>query len=122
MKYEKKSMIPEWRIYILLLLVIFLLAVPAGGGAQEGSPGPDQMQAPPEFNLDEEEVSQMVERHFSDFGPVDFIDEDRIVIGDLTYPIAPGASLSGIHEDDFVGIVLDGAGRVVEVKPVQRPE
>ena len=122
MKYDKTSMIPGWRIYILLLLVILLLALPSGGGAEDGGPGPDKMQAPPEFNVDDEDVSRMVKRHFSDFGPVDFINEDRIVIGDLTYPLSPDASISGIDEDDFVGIVLNGAGRVVEVKPVQRPE
>jgi hypothetical protein len=72
-----------------------------------------KIKPPPEFNAGKILKSGNVEDFFDVVGEVTLIEDDRIVVGDLGFTIAPGVSTAGIRQWSPVGLRLNKAGEVV---------
>jgi len=101
--------------------VAMLFILPNWGYAESDRVKIDKIQPPPEFDFDERQISYILNRRFNDFGFIDSFNEERIVVGDVEYKMAPNASLSSVNEGNFVGVQLNDSGRVVGVERLQGP-
>lgn len=109
---------------LLLMVVVFatgVLFVPSGlAREEEGIPAIEPIQPVPGFNSEEIDFSEMAERYFHITGTLDYKFDDRIVVGDRNLKVAKNVSVSRIRVGAYVGVRLDDAGKVIEVKRIKR--
>ncbi len=81
----------------------------------------DTIQPAPDFDSDEIDFSDAVNRTFDLKGTLDAVykDEDRIVVGDINVPLGDKISLSSVSKGDYVGVQLDRAGKAVQIHRLQ---
>jgi len=111
-------------VHFLGILALFLavcVAVPVSSTADDSvNIQLEKLESPPEIDFDEMSVDDTLERNFHLFGIVDFVNKNRIVIGDAGFELSPDTSLKGVKEGAPVGVVLDAARRVVVVEPIEK--
>ncbi|MGB9499059.1 MAG: hypothetical protein ACKVE4_04775 [Dissulfuribacterales bacterium] len=72
----------------------------------------NKIQPPPEFDAGRIIKSGNAEDFFDVVGEVNLIEDERIVVGDLEFKIAPGVHMSGIKRWSHVGLRFNKAGEV----------
>ncbi|MFW5958154.1 MAG: hypothetical protein ACOCQ0_03255 [Desulfosalsimonas sp.] len=105
-----------------ILAVFLIIAVP--GFAQNNDKPEEIRKIPrnPSFSIEKIDNSGTDKRRFNIFGEVNFLNKERIVIDDVAHSIAPGAYISGIREDDYVGIDFNSNGKVVAVQRFEKKQ
>jgi hypothetical protein len=88
--------------------------------SETGAGGIRPIESAPGFDAREVDVKSMAERYFDFIGNVDIKLDDRIVIDDGNFYIAPGKSVSNISQGDKVGIRVNGSGEVIEARRLQK--
>ena len=122
MRPNKNTKSLAWTLPFLFVFVTVLWVMPAGICAEDQKVNRiDQIQSPSEFDADEIDMDYIVKKRFDSYGPIDFINEDRIVIGDVAHEIAADASISNLSEGDYAGIQFNSWGQVVAAERLQGP-
>lgn len=107
-------------MWLLTLFLTVCIAVPVSSTAGESANIElEKLEPPPEID-DERSIDDTLKQNFHLFGVVDFVNKNRIVIGDAGFELSPDTSLKGIREGTSVGVVLDAARRVVVVEPIEK--
>ncbi len=79
---------------------------------------------PAEFDGGEIDIHREAARHFDVIGEIFIMipEEDRIVVYDVNFNLAPGTRTSGFREGMYVGMKLNSDGEVTSIERVPRPE
>lgn len=88
---------------------------------RKGEHAIEKIRPVPEYDASEKDFSESARRRFNVVGPLDYKFEDRIVVGDVTFPIAQDYSVSSVRQGAYVGVKLNDAGEVVAIKRLQSP-
>ncbi len=82
------------------------------------------IQPPAEFDAGEIDIHREATRHFDVIGEIHIIvpEEDRIVVYDVNFNLAPGTRTSGLREGMYVGMKLNSDDEVTSIERVPRPE
>ena len=108
-------------MWTLMLLLTVCIAVPVSSTAGDSvNIQLEKLEPPPEIDMEERGLDDTRKRNFHLFGVVDFVNKNRIVIGDAGFELSPDTSLKGVKEGTSVGVVLDAARRVVVVEPIEK--
>jgi len=70
---------------------------------------------PPSFGSSKTEVSADGRNHYDITGPLDAINNQRMVVGDTEIKIAPNVAFHNVTPGNFVSIRLNDEGQVAEV-------
>ncbi len=108
-----------WLFLLLLFAAVFTYPV-----AAENSDRLKSIQPPADFDAGEVNFHNKAKRHFDIIGEIHIIvpEEDRIVVYDVNFNLAPGTRTSGLREGMYVGMKLNSHGEVTSIDRVPRPE
>lgn len=109
-----------WR----LVLAVILVAIALFSFADANDRARIKPFAPPSnFNASEEvDIPHIAAQHFDVFGEIFIIipDENRIVVYDVSFNLAPGVRTAGFREGMYVGMKLNNEKEVVSIERLDK--
>lgn len=110
------------RLWLLGLAVILVSATFSIAVADDGT-RIKSFKPPTGFDSGEEmNISRKVEQHFDVVGEIFIMipDEDRIVVYDVSFNLAPGTRTAGFREGMYVGMKLNSQGEVISIERLDK--
>ncbi|HMA67082.1 MAG TPA: hypothetical protein VKO20_04615 [Desulfosalsimonadaceae bacterium] len=117
-------MLKNRRVFVLplgaLLILVLAAASPALGGEDQARI--KGVKPPPHFDAEETNISKTVRSRFDVVGTVNATFEDRVVISDRNFRLAPDADTHALREGAFIGASLNDEGEITAAEPLEQPE
>ncbi|MFO7840235.1 MAG: hypothetical protein R6X08_12145 [Desulfosalsimonadaceae bacterium] len=103
-----------------LLILVLAVAAPAFSG--ENQARIKGVKPAPHFDAEETNISKAVRSRFDVIGKVNAAFEDRVVISDRNFRLAPDADTHALREGAFIGANLNDEGEITAAEPLEQPE